>query len=113
MIVVANKKRKMEKIQEEYGSEEALIETLVKKELYKVIAACGPLMTSLESVSETRTDLNFYITDQLVNGIYKTKLIQIEEKNPVTGEIETLSALLSASISRTITSVRFGILPFL
>ena len=31
----------------------------------------------------------------------------------VTGEIETLSALLSASISRTITSVRFGILPFL
>ena len=45
-------------------------------------------MTSLESVSETRTDLNAYITDQLVNGIYKTKLIQIEEKNPVTGEIE-------------------------
>jgi hypothetical protein len=83
-----NNTKYMEKIQEEYGSEEALIESLVKKELYKVIAACGPLMTSLESVSETRTDLNKYITDQLVNGIYKTKLIQIEETNPVTGEIE-------------------------
>lgn len=87
-VKMPNNTKHMEKIQEEYGSEEALIESLVKKELYKVIAACGPLMTSLESVSETRTDLNAYITDQLVNGIYKTKLIQIEETNPVTGEIE-------------------------
>lgn len=87
-VKLPNNTKHMEKIQEEYGSEEALLESLVKKELYKVIAACGPLMTSLESVSETRTDLNAYITDQLVNGIYKTKLIQIEEKNPVTGEIE-------------------------
>lgn len=87
-VKLPNNTKHMEKIQEEYGSEEALLESLVKKELYKVIAACGPLMTSLESVSETRTDLNAYITDQLVNGIYKTKLIQIEETNPVTGEIE-------------------------
>ena len=87
-VKLPNNTKHMEKIQEEYGSEEALLESLVKKELYNFIAACGPLMTSLESVSETRTDLNAYITDQLVNGIYKTKLIQIEETNPVTGEIE-------------------------
>lgn len=29
-------------------------------------------MSSLESVSETRTDLIAYITDQLNNGVYKT-----------------------------------------
>lgn len=87
-VKLPNNTKYMEKIQEEYGSEEALLESLVKKELYKVIAACGPLMTSLESVSETRTDLNFYITDQLNNGLYKTKLVPVEAVNPVTGDTE-------------------------
>lgn len=87
-VKMPNATKYMEKIQEDYGSEEALIENMVKKELYKIITACGPLMTSLESVSETRTDLNSYITDQLNNGLYKTKLVPIETVNPVTGDTE-------------------------
>lgn len=81
--------KSMEKIQEDYGSEEALIDALVKPQLYKVITACGPLMTSLESVAETRTDLIAYITDQLNNGVYKTRVIKIEVPNAITGEMET------------------------
>lgn len=81
--------KSMEKIQEDYGSEEALINALVKPQLYKVITACGPLMTSLESVAETRTDLIAHITDQLNNGVYKTRVIKVEVPNAITGEMET------------------------
>ena len=81
--------KSMEKIQEDYGSEEALINALVKPQLYKVITACGPLMSSLESVAETRTDLIAHITDQLNNGVYKTRVIKVEVPNAITGELET------------------------
>lgn len=79
----------MEKIQQDFGSEDALIETLVRPTLYKVVTACGPLMSSLESVSETRTDLTAYITDQLNDGIYKTRIVKTEVVNELTGEAET------------------------
>ena len=78
----------MEKIQMKFGSEEALINSLVKPTLYKVVTSCGPLMSSLESVSETRTDLIHYITDQLNNGVYKTVTRKVEVVNEITGEKE-------------------------
>lgn len=81
----------MTKIQQEFGSEEALISTLIKPTLYKVVTSCGPLMSSLESVSETRTDLIQYITDQLNNGVYKTKINKIKVTNELTGDTETVA----------------------
>lgn len=81
--------KSMEKIQEDYGSEEALINALVKPQLYKVITACGPLMSSLESVAETRTDLIAHITDQLNYGVYKTRVVKVQVPNTITGELET------------------------
>jgi len=81
----------MSKIQQEFGSEEALINTLIKPTLYKVVTSCGPLMSSLESVSETRTDLIQYITDQLNNGVYKTKINKIRVTNELTGDTETVA----------------------
>lgn len=81
----------MAKIQQEFGSEEALINTLIKPTLYKVVTSCGPLMSSLESVSETRTDLIQYITDQLNNGVYKTKINKIKQINELTGDTETIA----------------------
>ena len=81
----------MKKIQQDFGSEKALIQNLVRPTLYKVVTSCGPLMTSLQSVSETRTDLTNYITDQLNNGIYKTKTIKVQQKNDITGEMEIVS----------------------
>ena len=81
--------KSMEKIQEDYGSEDALIDALVKPQLYKVITACGPLMSSLESVAETRTDLIAHITDQLNYGVYKTRVVKVQVPNTITGELET------------------------
>lgn len=68
-VVLPTDYQNMSKIQRDFGSEDALIDNLVRPTLYKVVTACGPLMSSLESVSETRTDLIAYITDQLNNGV--------------------------------------------
>ena len=81
----------MAKIQQEFGSESALIGTLIKPTLYKVVISCGPLMSSLESVSETRTDLIQYITDQLNDGVYKTKINKMKVTNELTGDTETVA----------------------
>ena len=87
-VVLPNDEKNMMAIQRDFGSERALINNLVRPTLYKVVTACGPLMSSLESVSETRTDLTAYITDQLNNGVYKTKTSKVEVLNEVTGEKE-------------------------
>jgi len=81
----------MSKIQQDFGSEQALISTLVRPTLYKVVTSCGPLMSSLESVSETRTDLIQYITDQLNNGVYKTKIKKVEVVNELTGDSDVVA----------------------
>lgn len=81
----------MSKIQQDFGSESALISTLVRPTLYKVVTSCGPLMSSLESVSETRTDLIQYITDQLNNGVYKTKIKKMEVVNELTGDSDIVA----------------------
>lgn len=87
-VVLPTDDQNMMEIQRDFGSEEALINNLVRPTLYKVVTACGPLMSSLESVSETRTDLTAYITDQLNNGVYKTKTSKVEAINEITGEKE-------------------------
>lgn len=87
-VVLPNSEEYMMKIQRDFGSEKALINNLVRPTLYKVITSCGPLMSSLESVSETRTDLIYYITDQLNDGVYKTMSKKVEVKNEITGEKE-------------------------
>lgn len=81
----------MTKIQQDFGSEAALISTLVRPTLYKVVTSCGPLMSSLESVSETRTDLIQYITDQLNNGVYKTKIHKTTVVNELTGDSDIVA----------------------
>lgn len=87
-VVLPSDDQNMMEIQRDFGSEQALINNLVRPTLYKVVTACGPLMSSLESVSETRTDLTAYITDQLNNGVYKTKTSKVEVTNEITGEKE-------------------------
>lgn len=75
-------------IHQHYGSERRLYEELVKPTIGKVILATGPLMTSLESVSEKRNDLVAYATDQLNYGIYQTKAITVTRLNIITNEQE-------------------------
>lgn len=89
------------RIQTHYGSMERLINDLIKPTLGKVILACGPLMTSLESVSEKRTDLIAYATDQLNYGVYKTVVREIETIDQLTNEtkIVRVASLIPDSIS--------------
>lgn len=89
------------RIQTHYGSMERLINDLIKPTLGKVILACGPLMTSLESVSEKRTDLIAYATDQLNYGVYKTVVKEIETVDQLTSEtkIVRVASLIPDSIS--------------
>lgn len=98
-VVLPTDHQNMEKIQRDFGSEEALINNIVRPTLYKVVTACGPLMSSLQSVSETRTDLIEYITDQLNDGVYKTRAIKTEVINEITGETElrTTAEIISDS----------------
>lgn len=90
-VVLPRDLNHMSKIQQDFGSEQALISTLIKPTLYKVVTSCGPLMSSLESVSETRTDLIQYITDQLNYGVYKTKIKKIEVVNELTGDSDIVA----------------------
>lgn len=97
-VVMPTDAQNMKKIQQDFGSERALINNLVRPTLYKVVTSCGPLMSSLESVSETRTDLIHYITDQLNNGVYKTRTRKVEVMNEITGEkeVRTQAELISS-----------------
>lgn len=90
-VVLPVDEKHMSKIQQDFGSEAALLSTLVRPTLYKVVTSCGPLMSSLESVSETRTDLIQYITDQLNNGVYKTKIHKITQVNELTGDSDIVA----------------------
>ena len=90
-VVLPIDEKNMSKIQQDFGSEQALISTLVRPTLYKVVTSCGPLMSSLESVSETRTDLIQYITDQLNNGVYKTKIYKTTVVNELTGDSDIVA----------------------
>jgi hypothetical protein len=91
----------LERIQTHYGSQEKLIRDLVKPTLSKVVMSCGPLMSSLESVSEKRTDLIALITDQLNHGVYKTKVTAVKTINPLTGEeqITKIAEAISDSLA--------------
>ena len=89
------------RIQTHYGSMDRLINDLIKPTLGKVILACGPLMTSLESVSEKRTDLIAYATDQLNYGVYKTMVKEEETTGQLTNEIKIIriASLITDSVS--------------
>ena len=62
---------------------------LVRPTVVKVVYASGPLMSAFESYAEKKNDLIEYITDQLINGVYKTRVITIETQDALTGETKT------------------------
>lgn len=80
----------MMKIQRDFGGPDQLISSLIKPTLYKAVQACGPMMTSLESVAEKRTDIERVLTDQLNHGLYKTVVKKDTVLNDITGEKEII-----------------------
>lgn len=65
-----------------YGSQDAIEQSLVHATVNKVIYMTGPLMSSKESSAERKTDLIRYITDQIDHGVYRTtqKTITVEDQ---------------------------------
>lgn len=76
------------RIQTDYNGMERLMNDLVRPTVVKVVYASGPLMSAFESYAEKKNDLIEYITDQLVNGVYKTRVITTETQDALTGEVK-------------------------
>lgn len=83
--------KQMWDLHQKYGSavsvDQQLIRTVVEKALYMT----GPLMSSKESYAEKRNELIRYIDDQINNGIYRTETYQVQEKDPMTGDLKTVT----------------------
>ena len=89
----------LQRIQTDYNGMDRLMNDLVKQTVVKVIYASGPLMSAFESYAEKKNDLIYYVTDQLMNGVYKTTVNQVETVDPLTGEtkITKIAALIPDS----------------
>lgn len=71
-----------------FGTQENIERQLVKTNVEKAIFLSGPLMSSKESYAERRSDLISLIEDQANKGVYRTKTVEKEAKDPLTGEIK-------------------------
>lgn len=78
--------KKMTLLHSTYGSMAAIDHELVRQVVNKSVFMTGPLMSSRESYAERRNDLITYITDQVVNGVYRTEHKPVETTDPVTGQ---------------------------
>lgn len=72
-----------------FGSQTAIEQQLVRTVVEKAVYMTGPLMSSKESYAERRNDLLNLIEDQIQNGVYRTRTIDIEVEDPMTGQKKT------------------------
>lgn len=79
----------LSRIQTDYNGMDRLMNDLVRPTVTKVIYASGPLMSAFESYAEKKNDLISYITDQLNNGVYRTRVVTTEVEDALTGEKKT------------------------
>jgi hypothetical protein len=74
------------KIFQQYRTQQAVEEQLVKPVTEKAVYTSGPLMSSTESAAERRNELLQLIEDQIENGAYMTQVVKVEEEDPITKE---------------------------
>ena len=67
-----------------FGSQDAVQKQLVETVTGKSIYLVGPLMSSRESYAEKRNDLIHHISDQIQNGVYRTRQTSVMVKDPIT-----------------------------
>lgn len=72
-----------------FGSQEAIEEQVIKVNIEKAVYLTGPLMSSKESYAERKNDLIFYIEDQALRGVYKTRQKEVKEIDPITNTEKT------------------------
>lgn len=71
-----------------FGTQESIERQLVKTNVEKAVFLTGPLMSSKESYAEKRSDLIYIIEDQANKGVYRTKTVERDVTDEVTGEIK-------------------------
>ncbi|MCH7611648.1 MAG: hypothetical protein IIB10_13300 [Chloroflexi bacterium] len=81
-----------------FHSSDAIQNQLVGVVTDKAAYMTGPLLSSTESFAERRTDLIYWVEDQVNNGTYQTQTEEVVEIDPVTGEERNIA----------IVSVRMG-----
>lgn len=69
-----------------YGSQDAIVEALVKPTIRKVVFMTGPTMTSEESVASKKTELIRFIVDQVEGGVYRTSQSVRTIEDPLANE---------------------------
>lgn len=79
------------RLHKEFGSIEAIDRQLVNPAIIKAFYLTAPLMSSTESYASRRTEFLQLFEDQLRNGVYKTRTVQVKEPDPVTGIEKTVS----------------------
>ena len=83
--------KRMFELHQKYGNPMAIDQQLVRTVVEKAVYMTGPLMSSKESYAEKRNELIRYIDDQINHGIYRTESYQIQEKDPMTGDMKTVT----------------------
>ncbi|MDW3649920.1 MAG: SPFH domain-containing protein [Bacteroidia bacterium] len=83
--------REMRDIHFKYGSMEAVDQELVRTVIEKAVYMTGPLMSSKQSSAEKRNDLLSFIEDQAKVGVYKTRVIERKEIDPLSGKEKTVA----------------------
>jgi hypothetical protein len=78
--------KKMVLLHSSYGSMAAIDHELVRQVVNKSVFMTGPLMSSRESYAERRNDLITFISDQVINGVYRTEHKPVETVDPLTGQ---------------------------
>ena len=73
-------------LHKDFGSTDAIEQQLIRTAMQKVIYNVGPTMSSTESSAEKRPEIPKYVDDQLANGPYLTKTVQVTQKDPITGQ---------------------------
>lgn len=72
------------KLHRRYKTMDNLQSSLLKRATDSSLYLVGTLMSSKESYAEKKNDLIYYVTDQVQNGIYKTRQVRKYVKDPAT-----------------------------
>ena len=74
-----------------FGSFSAIEQQLIRPVVERSVLMTGPLMSSKESSAERRSELIQRIDDQVVYGVYKTRMEERKVKDTLTGQERTVT----------------------
>lgn len=83
--------KNLNEIHSAYRGNAAVVENLLRTVLNKSVYLTGTLMTSKESYSEKKNDLLHYVSDQMQNGVYRTKSSTKWVKDEITGQSKEIT----------------------